>query len=235
MTATERDLTRLSVTTCADCPTARRSYETTGGAVVCSCGTVYAPEGFVWPTAPVRPVPELPEDSRVQVIRLADVATQTTVRLLRPVEDSELVRVRAVLFELRPDRDGPLGGDVSRPVAVIDRPVVRLAGSGAGGGDLPRGAFAPVVKTGRGTLAAERVEKIRARDPQAGETLRWMQRTAVWTEDLVSFFRAAGRAFVDAEKRARWDALPDTVRHERERVSGRTRVLHACDVWEAEP
>ena len=139
MTATERDLTRLSVTTCADCPTARRSYETTGGAVVCSCGTVYAPEGFVWPTAPVRPVPELPEDSRVQVIRLADVATQTTVRLLRPVEDSELVRVRAVLFELRPDRDGPLGGDVSRPVAVIDRPVVRLAGSGAGERGLREG------------------------------------------------------------------------------------------------
>lgn len=217
---------------CLDCPTSLRSYETTGGAVVCSCGVVYASDDFVWPTddRPSRPAPEVPRDSRVQVVRVGDLAARTPVRLLRPVEDAELVRVRRVLYELRPERGGPLGGDT--PASVPEpRPSVPTRGGGLGA-DVPRDAFSRPSPRSPGAVAADRVEALRRVDGGAAETLHWMQRAGSLEGGLGALYRRAGQELADATKRARWALLSDTLRHEAERATGRARVLHACDVWE---
>ena len=156
------DVTELSLV-CPDCDASQQRYETTGDAVVCTCGTVHASDDFVWPEdeRPSRPAPEVPRDSRVQVVRVGDLAARTTVRLLRPVEDAELVRVRRVLYELRPERGGPLGGDTP---ASVPEPRASVPTRGGGlGADVPRGAFSRPSPRSPGAVAADRVEALRPR------------------------------------------------------------------------
>lgn len=215
---------------CEHCPGALERHQTTGLVVVCDCGTVHAPEGWRWPTTGTAtprttpgvappPSPRAPADARPAP------------------EDPDEVRVRRLLCELRPDAGGPLGwgpcDEVPRDAPVRALPPVRVDGGGGQGGDVPAGAFARRVGASQGTEAWERVQRLRATAPEAGEALAWLQTRGTLARGLVALLGDLGAAVATDAERRRWTTPRAAV--EGPRVVGRARVTLACVVWWGEP
>ena len=221
---------------CEHCPGALERHQATGLVVVCDCGTVHAPEGWRWPTAAAAATasPTAAPSSTWDAGPRATTATATA----RPApEDPDEVRVRRLLCELRPDAGGPLGwgpcDEVPRDAPVRALPPVRVDGGGGQGGDVPAGAFARRVGASQGTEAWERVQRLRATAPEAGEALAWLQTRGTLARGLVALLGDLGAAVATDAERRRWTTPRAAV--EGPRVVGRARVTLACVVWWEEP
>lgn len=173
--------------------------------------------------APLRPCGAAP-DARVQVADDARLSPSTVppVARLTHTEDAELVRVRRLLTELRPDRGGPLGwaADGAPPAAGGSNwtPTLRVQTSVEVPAILP-GAFASQARES----AAPRL------DPTT--TLGWLQRHGTLSAGLRALYADCAEAMAPTEVRAKWktlaprDVLPAAV------VYGRKRVLSAMAEW----
>ncbi|MDO9016663.1 MAG: hypothetical protein Q8S73_43045 [Deltaproteobacteria bacterium] len=172
-------------------------------------------------------------DARVQVAdegRLRVPTSETGESIERPsrpgrvtsVEDAELVRVRRLLCDLRPDRGGPLGwapdGQPPAPGGSNWTPVLRVQTSPDVPSILP-GAFASQAPESR----APRL------DPDS--TLGWLQRHGTLAAGLRALYALCAEARAPVDVRARWAALPGRERLAGVVVYGRKLVLAAMAEW----
>lgn len=243
---------RESVPMC--CDTTVAIVRRLGRAALCPvCQTEFAPSGSVDVTeerpallpgaptvhleAPSRPCGAQP-DARVQVAteeRLRPSSTAPVARLTH-VEAPEIVRVRQALCELRPDASGPLGwGPSGAPSGALGSnwtPVIRVQTSVEVPAILP-GAFAGAVAPAPGSIAAERVERLRAQYPEEGAVLRWMQRHATLAEGLGALYVACAlaKSVSPQDVRDAWAALPENMRTAARLGYGRRRIEAALRAW----
>ena len=148
------------------------------------------------------------------------------------VEDPELVRVRGLLYALRPERTGPLGGSPEAPPTGDCEPSPRriVVQGGSSHGGLPAGLFATAPRSP--TLAVtERLVAIERELPGEARTLRWLRVYGALDRGLVALYRQAGLILATADQREAWKAS-DAARREGPRVAGRELVLAAADVWD---
>jgi len=185
-----------------------------------TCGAQYVAD--LTATIPRIPAPLL--DARVHVadeLALRPSPVPQAARLTR-VEDAELVRVRRLLTELRPDRGGPLGwaADGAPPVALGSNwtPTLRVQTSVEVPAILP-GAFASQTPESR----APRL------DPAS--TLGWLQREGTLSAGLRSLYAACGWALAAAAARAKWEAMAPRDKLAATQVCGRRLVLVAMADW----
>lgn len=215
--------------TCEGCPIARERSSNTCE-VECVCGRIYGQRPRVHRrTRHQGPAP----DRRVQVVVCTDSPGRATIaQPQRPAaEDPELVRVRMLLAELRPDRmGGPFGwapdGAPPKPQSD-DRPPVRVDGGG-GGSDVPSGAFARTVGPTAGATAWEKVQRLRERDPIGGSALAWLQTKGTLADGLRALYEALGQSQATVTERLRWK--PGRLA-EGQRVVGKARVEAAKRLW----
>lgn len=160
------------------------------------------------------------------------------------VDSPELVRVRALLYALRPDpRGAPLGwGPHEKPPEVTEtlddgRPVlgplasrIRVQTSPEVPAILP-GAFASRAGVTAGTRAGARIAALAQVDPEAGQALGWLQRHGTLADGLGALYESAALALADAETREGWRSLGPARRAPARRGYGRRRVLGAADRW----
>lgn len=208
------------------------------------CGEQYGPidRPALLPAAPVAPLPMLARtpgaqpDARVQVVHDPNPSTVPPVERLTHVEAPELVRVRQALCELRPDASGPLGwGPSGAPSGALGSnwtPIIRVQTSVEVPSILP-GAFAGAVAPAPGSIAAERVERLRARYPDEGAALRWMQRHATLAEGLGALYVACAlaKSVSPRDVRDAWAALPENMRTAARMGYGRLRIEAALRIW----
>jgi hypothetical protein len=173
--------------------------------------------------APSRPCGAAP-DARVQVADEARLSPSTVPPGARitHVEDAELVRVRRLLTELRPDKGGPLGWapDGAPPAAGGSNwtPTLRVQTSVEVPAILP-GAFASQARES----AAPRL------DPAT--TLGWLQRFGTLSAGLRALYADCAEAMAPTEVRAKWKALAPRDVLGAAVVYGRKRVLAAMAEW----
>ena len=219
---------------CPDCAVTLALVQADGGARVCSCGCEYLPSPRWVPIARRRP--EGPPAPQREAVYHADPDRWPTVAApaQRPpaAEDPELVRVRGLLYALRPEREGPLGGTPDALPTVDAQPSPRriVVQGGGGGSGLPAGLFAAAPQSP--TLAVtERLCELDGAHPTEARTLRWLRHHGELRGGLVALYRAAGLALADARQREGW-ASTETARREGPRVVGRELVLRAADAWD---
>lgn len=228
-----------SARACPACVEAAQRHAESGDPVVCVCGVVHAPDDFVWPSEP-REAPELPRDSRVQVIvpREPEPHRPKPPRLVRVLEDDELVRVRRLLYELRPDRDGPLGwSPLIEPPRHEEAPRGVLAGkvrvqTSVAVPGPPRDAFASDAEVYPSSEVAARIEAIAARDATSGAVLVWLQRNGTLARGLARLYQDAAIATADAARLERWAGFSVPEARVAQRLRGRGITQRACTVWE---
>lgn len=200
---------------CDTCDEAARRYAADGMARVCDdCGAVHGPDELTLP--PRTSHVGLTASARAQVAdeeRLRPSTVPQAARLTH-VEDEELVRVRRLLTELRPDRDGPLGwaADGAAPSLAGSSwtPALRVQTSAEVPAILP-GAFA---RTAPASLAPDLDRGFPGMPPDIRATLRWLQRTGTLREGLRALYVACALSLATAEQREAWTALPEGVRPE---------------------
>lgn len=154
------------------------------------------------------------------------------------VDSPELVRVRALLYALRPDPKGtPLGwGPYERPPATEEPRLgalaarIRVQTSPEVPSILP-GAFASRAGVTPGTLAAARIDALALDDEPLRAALFWLQRHGTLAAGLGALYESAALALADAETRDGWAALEPARRAPAHRGFGRRRVLGAADRW----
>lgn len=215
---------------CPICPEAAARYAADGQARTCSlCERVHGPDDLRWPREP--------SHARA-IVRVPFVAPPGASRLelgsLRE-EDAELVRVRRLLCELRPDHPGePLGWgpcgeppreNVSSLGALASR--IRVQTS-ADPSPIPKDYGAGGATITRGAEVAARIRRMVGRDVRV--TLDWLQRNGTLSRGLGELYRAVGQALATAEQRERWKATKAAAL-DGPRVVGRRRVTEAARVW----
>lgn len=224
---------------CNDCSATLLAVQVYQRPRVCSCGAEFLPKPgpVVLPRVTLVAPPVAPPAARREGVYHADPdrwPARPDVAPERPpaAEDPELVRVRGLLYALRPEREGPLGGTPDALPAVDAQPSPRrivVQTDGRGGG-LPAGLFAAAPRSP--TLAVtERLCELDGAHPTEARTLRWLRHHGELRGGLVALYRAAGLALADARQREGW-AATETARREGPRVTGRALVLAAADVWE---
>lgn len=159
----------------------------------------------------------------------------------RREEDAELVRVRGLLCELRPDPTGPLGWgpydeapppppEVTDEGRSIPGPLasrVRVQTS-PDPSPIPKDAFGGRAPLSGGRRVAERIHGLS--DRESARTLNWLQRHGTLARGLGELYRAVGQALATTEQRERWKASTAAAL-DGPRVVGRRRVSEAARVW----
>lgn len=213
--------------TCDGCAFASARSRETGDVVICLCGRRFEPA-----TPPRRPPPRLiyvaPDGDAPVPPPTAIERAGAAARALRP-DDPELVRVRRVLADLRPDCPDPH----KPPVAVVEAstsyaPTIRDPSAAWGG--LPRGLLtAGETEAAYEALArrsvADVLAAIDALPAPAPSTLRWLRDRATLSAGLRGLFVDAG-----VWAGAGGDDLG--ARREAAYLLGRKLVLRACAAWE---
>ena len=149
----------------------------------------------------------------MSVSRAPTPSSAPPVARLTHVEDAEVVEVREVLCELRPDRGGPLGwapdGSAPLPAGSSWTPALR-GGSSEVPAILP-GAFAPTVAASR---APDLDHGYPALGDEARATLRWMQRAGTLKQGLRALYQACALSSTISteEQRDAWKAMAEGVR-----------------------
>ena len=166
--------------------------------------------------------PFLAPDARVSVAHAPRPSSTPPVARLTHVEDAEVVEVRRLLCELRPDKGGPLGwsADGCAPVGGGSAwtPVMRVQTSVEVPAILP-GAFA----SGARESAAPRL------DPDS--TLGWLQRHGTLAAGLRPLYATCAEARASVEVRAKWEGLATRDRLAAAVVHGRRLVRGAMAEW----
>ena len=207
-----------------DCAEAQRQVQSERADVACAeCGSL-----LVWRGS-------LP-DARVRVATMAALRPSAVppVARLTHVEDGELVRVRRLLCELRPDKGGPLGwaADGQAPAALGSNwtPALRVQTSVEVPAILP-GAFATAAPASR---APDLDRGFPGMPEDVRATLRWCQRTGTIARGLRAFYADAAQALAPTETRAAWKALPAALQVAAVPGYGRKRVAEAMAAWWAD-
>lgn len=234
------------MTTCDGCWYASERARETASTVECVCGATYPTLSVVTrlapapdePPAPVayapRERPPLPPDARVSVSHSPSPSSAPPVARLTHVEDAELVEVREVLCELRPDRSGPLGwapdGEAPSPAGSSWTPTLR-GGSSEVPAILP-GAFA---STAPASKAPDLDHGFYELGDEVRATLRWMQRSGTLKQGLRALYQACALSSTisTTEQRDAWAAMAEGVRTGARVVFGRKRVREAVAAWRA--
>lgn len=207
------------MTTCCDATIAHVQRQRRD-ATCPTCGAQYVAD--LDATIPRAPAPLA--DARVQVAgELALRPSRTPPEARRThVEDDELVRVRRLLSELRPDRGGPLGwaadGEPPAPSGSAWKPALRVQTSVEVPAILP-GAF----------MGGARESHAPRLDPAT--TLGWLQRAGTLAAGLRGLYKDCANACAKPEARAKWEALPARDQHAATVVHGRRLVLAAMAEW----
>lgn len=194
-----------------------------------TCGARYVADL----TATIPRVPAVLIDARVHVadeLALRPSPVPQAARLTR-VEDAELVRVRRLLTELRPDRGGPLGWAADgQPPAVGGSnwtPSLRVQTSVEVPAILP-GAFASTSPASR---APDLDRGFPGMPDDIRATLRWCQRSGTLAKGLRAFYVAAALGLATEAQREAWKVMPELVRPAARVVAGRKRVVHVMAAW----
>lgn len=145
-------------------------------------------------------------------------------------EDPELVRVRALVFALRPDAPDPL---CPPPVERQETPAPYLrTGDGAPPWDrLPKGlGSGPLAVADPGTDRREHVlAAIASLPPDAAAVCRWLRASATFAQGLRGLYVDVGIAFASEDQRTAWVDL--TARRLGAASHGRALVLAAERAW----
>lgn len=145
-------------------------------------------------------------------------------------EDPELVRVRALVFALRPDAPDPLQPP---PVERTETPAPYLrTGDGAPPWDrLPRlWGSGPLASADPGTDRRELVlATIASLPPDAAAVCRWLRASATFAQGLRGLYVDVGLAFASEDQRTAWVDL--TARRLGAASHGRALVLAAERAW----
>lgn len=194
-----------------------------------TCGVQYVAD--LDATIPRVPAPLI--DARVHVAD--ELALRPSRRVpearLTHVEDAELVRVRRLLTELRPDRGGPLGwaadGAPPAPSGSNWTPTLRIDRTPEVPAILP-GAFASTSPASR---APDFDRGFPGMPDDIRATLRWCQRSGTLAKGLRAFYETCALAVASAEVRAKWDTLPPIAVIPAQQLYGRKRVGAALAAW----
>lgn len=153
-------------------------------------------------------------------------------RLARVAEDPELVRVRTLLAELRPDAPDPLEPP---PVERPGPPALVVVRDGTPPWDrLPAGlggAWREVVLLrDPGELASEVLRRLATLPPDARAVLRWLRAHARLVAGLRGLYVDCGMAFAGAEQQGLW-GQDLGARRDGAAPYGRRLVLRSAVVW----
>lgn len=169
-----------------------------------------------------------------------DAGPRTGVReRITREEADELVAVRALLCELRPDPSGPLGWSPLRAEPLHDDPKlgalarrIRVQQS-TDPSPVPKDAFASSAPRAPSCEVDDRIRVIERECFEAAAALTWLQRHGTLAQGLPALYRALGDAVADSAKRARWGKAGPLL-DERWRVHGRHLVEEATRWWRGE-
>lgn len=231
---------------CEGCVRALKRAARTFGPVLCTtCETYWeAPRALPpLPAVEVPPAPAHPADDRsrprpvraplpespARVYRSPGDAPARPPRAPRPTaEDRELVRVRTLLYALRPDCADPLRPPPKAPTAA---PVVRVRDPMAGWGDVPAALeHGPPRDPGGGAeLAAKVLDRIRDLPEDARAVAGWLREYAI-LDKLRSLYVDVGMAFASDAQVAAWGS-DLTARRDGSHHAGRTFVLATATAW----
>lgn len=218
-------------TMCGDCAEARRRSLESGVVYECVCGRRVRP-----PVVRVyRADPDAPPPERSALDRAGHAALTA--------DSPELVRVRRVLADLRPDCPDPMVPPASAPAEVE---TVRVRETRAPWDvDLPRGlvsglgaqlAAAQELAT---RCVADVLAEVSALPPDAAAVLRWMRAHGTLDAGLRGLHVDAALRFADAGQREAWGLnMPDppggciNARHKMAPKFGERLVTRACEAWE---
>lgn len=189
-------------------------------AVCEACGSLLVWRGSL-PDARVR----VADEARLRPSKAPPEARRTVV------EDADTVRVRRLLTELRPDRNGPLGWAADGAPSVGGgsnwTPAMRVQTSVEVPAILP-GAFAGRAAQGAGAAVAERIAR---HDADVAAVLHWAQRNGTLAKGLRAFYAAAGEAVAPPVTRDAWKALAPALRVAAAPGYGKRRVDAAMAAW----
>lgn len=235
---------------CDGCLVASVRSTATGDVVLCVCGHRYeprqrpsgvvdvraaAPTPAAAPERPRRPPPRLiyvssDGDAPVPPPTALERAV-AAARALRP-DDPELVRVRRLLADLRPDC-----GDTTVPPPAESEEVtgapVTIRDPSASWGGIPRGVAIferSEVTVATGPALVDVLRQLAALAPDEAAVLRWLRRYASLASGLRGLYVDAGVAFASAEQSEAWEDLG--ARREGAPAHGRRVVLRAATAWE---
>lgn len=189
-------------------------------------------------TAPRRPPPRLvyvaPDGDAPTPAPTALERAGAAARALRP-DDPELVRVRRLLADLRPDCGDPCEPPPDESEEPEASPITIRDPSASWGG-IPRGVAIferseVTVATGPALVDVLRqLRDLATTSPDAVAVLRWLRQRASLASGLRGLYVDAGAAFASAEQSESWEDLG--ARREGAPAHGRRVVLRAAAAWE---
>lgn len=248
-----RDVSLCAHLVCDGCLVAEQRALETGDVVECVCGVRHEPRqrpsGVMDArspvptprspqTAPRRPPPRLvyvaPDDAAPTPAPTALERSGAAARALRP-DDPELMRVRRLLADLRPDCGDPCEPPPDESEEPASSPVTIRDPSASWGG-IPRGVAIferseVTVATGPALVDVLRqLRDLATASPDAVAVLRWLRQRASLASGLRGLYVDAGVAFASAEQSEAWEDLG--ARREGAPAHGRRVVLRAATAWE---
>lgn len=162
----------------------------------------------------------------------APLARQGAAATALHVDDPELVRVRRLLADLRPDCADPWSPPAA-PVEVTPVGAMPRDPSASWGG-LPRGMLHDGAEEAAAAEASRRcvaqvLAELAALPADAAAVLRWCREHATLSAGLRGLYADAGVAFADEAQAAAWADLG--ARREGAPAWGRRLVLRAAEAW----
>lgn len=216
---------------CTACATTSARVLAEHVALVCpGCGDeLYPAEARRHFRPPLRPVARV-WTAEVDAPPPTPLERQAREALRAAPEDPELVQVRALLFELRPDAADPRFPPTALTTATPFFVLVRDPSAAWGG--IPRGVdFGSVLGAASSDPGAEVLARIATFPPNDALVLRWLRYHASLEQGLRGLYVDVGVRFADPVQRALWDASLQA-RRDGAAPYGRHLVLAAAEQWE---
>jgi hypothetical protein len=170
------------------------------------------------------PAPDAPSAPAAPLARQGAAATALHV------DDPELVRVRGLLADLRPDAADPWA-PMAAPVETTPAGAMPCDPSANWGG-VPRGLFGgagPAAEEASRRCAAEVLAELAELPADAAAVLRWLRERATLGAGLRGLYADVGLAFASEDQAAAWGDLG--ARREGAPAWGRRLVLRAAEAW----
>lgn len=160
----------------------------------------------------------------------APLARQGAAATALHVDDPELVRVRGLLADLRPDAADPWAAMPSNlaPAGAMPRDPSASWG-GIPRGLLTGGAEEAAVAEASQRCVAEVLAELQALPADAAAVLRWLREHATLAAGLRGLYADVGVAFASDDQAAAWRDLG--ARREGAPAWGRRLVLRAAEAW----
>ena len=216
---------------CEECPTSIAQVQSTRAPVTCACGEAYVPKRPLRPRVTRQTVFHAPPDATSGP---AERAGESRLRSVIPHEDPDLVMLRRLLADLRPDCPDPMvppQREPLAPTAIVRTPAAPWDRLPAGLGSNTAAVMASMAGAERG--AADVLARLYQLPPDAAQVLRWLRDHAHAEAGARAIFAEVGMHF------AAWagDGVPELwdrslgARREGAPAHGRRLVLRAEALW----